>query len=547
MIHTGLDDVTDAKSIAVRVIKEVNKKYKCLEIDLDGIYKRMLLLKKKKYAAVKVQFNKDGTTYEVIEQKGLDIVRRDWSLLSKEIGNFCLEQILSGGSCEDVVEAIHNQLQKVQEDMRNGQVELEKYVITKTLTKSPEDYPDSKNQPHVQVALRMKQTGHRIGCSVGDTVPYIICCQQAKASKHFVAGQGVRVTSITIYPGFHHSKNGILQVEMGQISSQAPGDPYQELLACSFLCHPQGSGEGTTMGIAERARHPDELKRDSGNWMVDIDYYLSQQIHPVVSRLCAPIQGTSPGRLANCLGLESTKFEQKTNAEVVTKDPDTAFSSSLLDDDERYHDCGPLLVVCPHCFTNFECPSVSSMISNSEHHATNSGETEQGEMAPTTSREVAEKHSYLLHCPKCQDQGIICPAMLSNQVKLQADKYIALYYTGLMTCDDELCKHTTRNVNLRVIGDAERGTVCPNYPRCNGRLVRQQYTEGDLYKQLTYFCRLLDIPRVLQKLEYNARIAAEKRLAKVRPAIDAAAMTAQKTRDRSAYGWVNLQSLVVNV
>lgn len=34
---------------------------------------------------------------QVIERKGLDIVRRDWSLLSKEIGDFCLSQILSGG------------------------------------------------------------------------------------------------------------------------------------------------------------------------------------------------------------------------------------------------------------------------------------------------------------------------------------------------------------------------------------------------------------------------------------------------------------------
>lgn len=36
--------------------------------------------------------------------------------------------------------------------MRNGQVALEKYVITKTLTKPPEAYPDAKNQPHVLVS-----------------------------------------------------------------------------------------------------------------------------------------------------------------------------------------------------------------------------------------------------------------------------------------------------------------------------------------------------------------------------------------------------------
>lgn len=51
------DDLTKNASI------QVNKKYRCLEIDLDGIYKRMLLLKKKKYAAIKVAL--DGSLREV--------------------------------------------------------------------------------------------------------------------------------------------------------------------------------------------------------------------------------------------------------------------------------------------------------------------------------------------------------------------------------------------------------------------------------------------------------------------------------------------------
>lgn len=41
--------------------------------------------------------------------------------------------------------------------MRSGQVALEKYVITKTLTKQPEAYPDAKNQPHVQVSFMNNQ------------------------------------------------------------------------------------------------------------------------------------------------------------------------------------------------------------------------------------------------------------------------------------------------------------------------------------------------------------------------------------------------------
>lgn len=46
-----------------QLFMQVNKKYRCLEIDLDGVYKRMLLLKKKKYAAIKVAL--DGSLREV--------------------------------------------------------------------------------------------------------------------------------------------------------------------------------------------------------------------------------------------------------------------------------------------------------------------------------------------------------------------------------------------------------------------------------------------------------------------------------------------------
>ena len=47
------------------------------------------------------------------EQKGLDIVRRDWCPLCKDVGNFALREILSGKPCEEVVEAIHTHLSQV--------------------------------------------------------------------------------------------------------------------------------------------------------------------------------------------------------------------------------------------------------------------------------------------------------------------------------------------------------------------------------------------------------------------------------------------------
>jgi DNA polymerase alpha subunit A len=65
---------------------EVNKLYRQVELDVDGVFKYMLLLKKKKYAAVSISRNTNGVLVTQQELKGLDIVRRDWSQLSAEAG-----------------------------------------------------------------------------------------------------------------------------------------------------------------------------------------------------------------------------------------------------------------------------------------------------------------------------------------------------------------------------------------------------------------------------------------------------------------------------
>lgn len=47
------------------------------------------------------------------EIKGLDMVRRDWSGLAKDVGKYVLDRILSGLPSDEVVEAIHQHLRQV--------------------------------------------------------------------------------------------------------------------------------------------------------------------------------------------------------------------------------------------------------------------------------------------------------------------------------------------------------------------------------------------------------------------------------------------------
>ena len=46
--------------------------------------------------------------------------------------------------------------------------------------KNPEQYPDAKNQPHVQVALRLKQKGG--SAKTGDVIPYVFCLSEGEES-----------------------------------------------------------------------------------------------------------------------------------------------------------------------------------------------------------------------------------------------------------------------------------------------------------------------------------------------------------------------------
>ena len=116
------------------VKKQVNKRYTLLGIKVDGVYKSMLLLKKKKYAAMmKGGLLPSGEVKQEMEQKGLDIVRRDWCLLSGRTAATLPSSgsILSGDKEEDMVDSIHAHLKSARETVHhNGQVQMNKFVIT---------------------------------------------------------------------------------------------------------------------------------------------------------------------------------------------------------------------------------------------------------------------------------------------------------------------------------------------------------------------------------------------------------------------------------
>eukprot|EP00602_Paraphysomonas_sp_CaronLab_P000598 CAMPEP_0185022260 /NCGR_PEP_ID=MMETSP1103-20130426/4977_1 /TAXON_ID=36769 /ORGANISM="Paraphysomonas bandaiensis, Strain Caron Lab Isolate" /LENGTH=1359 /DNA_ID=CAMNT_0027554251 /DNA_START=80 /DNA_END=4156 /DNA_ORIENTATION=+ len=281
MINTNSTDLGIAKKIGNEVKKEVNKLYRSLELDTDGIFKSMLLLKKKKYAALLINEDANGSVTFEKEMKGLDLVRRDWCPLSKAAGKYVVDKILSGESREDIVAAIHDYLGSLATSVRAGEVDLSEFVVTKGLNKSPKDYPDVKGQPHLQVALQLLKANKPV--NIGDHIPYVICC------------------------------------------------------------------EGPEKNVAERAHHPDEIARGKGELTVDYEWYLSQQILPPISRLCEPIEGTSPAILSQHLGLDTSRYSNRTSAFDEFEDGWGFTPRCNTDDAVRFKDCEQLKLKCLSC------------------------------------------------------------------------------------------------------------------------------------------------------------------------------------------------------
>ncbi|CCA69546.1 related to POL1-DNA-directed DNA polymerase alpha, 180 KD subunit [Serendipita indica DSM 11827] len=400
-VNSGHLDQTEALKIAHQFKKAVNDRYRLLEIDVDGVFQRLLLLQKKKYAAIKVENN-----VPTMEVKGLDMKRREYSALSKNTSRDVLGFILSGEETEVVVEKIHDYLTAIGQNVRNGSVQLDDYTIFKRLGKNPEDYPDAKTQPHVQVALRMKAKGQ--SAKAGDVIPYIFCLAD--------------------------------------------------------------DGTSSKTAQADRAFHPDDIRRSGGQLKIDFEHYLSQQILPPIERLCDPIEGTDRSRLAECLGLDPSRYHAHSTG---GGGEDRAFEAldSQKSDAQRFKSCDPFIVTCRKC---------------KSARAWHPPSSEDNELV-TGSGVV---------CATASCAAPITAASLQTQLEVQIRAHIGRYYDGWMVCDDEVCGNRTRMMRVygkRCLREGCRGAMNP------------EYNDSQLYTQLLFYSSLFDSQKLLNSSKGSSR------------------------------------------
>lgn len=86
MINTNVNSYEEAVKIGNEFKKAVNDRYRLLEIDIDNVFERLLLHAKKKYAAVNL-IEVNGQIEKKMEVKGLDMRRREYCKISKDVSS----------------------------------------------------------------------------------------------------------------------------------------------------------------------------------------------------------------------------------------------------------------------------------------------------------------------------------------------------------------------------------------------------------------------------------------------------------------------------
>ncbi len=136
-------------------MKKEYKRESFLEIEFEKVFKKFLMPRtrgtmvgaKKRYAGL-VEYEERGKIKEKMEFTGLEFVRRDWTLLSKEFQLGLLERIFHGKKVEKFIADFVGKLKKGEMDgllvyKKALRKELDKYVKT--------------TPPHVKAARKLKE------------------------------------------------------------------------------------------------------------------------------------------------------------------------------------------------------------------------------------------------------------------------------------------------------------------------------------------------------------------------------------------------------
>jgi DNA polymerase alpha subunit A len=180
--------------------------------------------------------------------------------------------------------------------------------------------------------------------------------------------------------------------------------------------------EKSSDSAAKRAYSPLDVQKSKGELKPDIDWYLAKQIFPPIERLCAPIEGTTAGQLAECLGLDPKKYALNVSRAESGPQEITPLESQLPDE-VRYRDCPRLQLTCLKCKHTFPFEGITKSPDAVSPKGVKCPAVGCGKLFPTLTLVAQTEHA----------------------IRVMASEY----YEGWLVCDDPACQaQKTRSMSV---------------------------------------------------------------------------------------------------
>nr|XP_054761921.1 DNA polymerase delta catalytic subunit-like [Lytechinus pictus]XP_054761922.1 DNA polymerase delta catalytic subunit-like [Lytechinus pictus] len=176
MVKFGVTTVAESMELGKDAAMWISDEFPSpIKLEFEKVYFPYLLINKKRYAGL--YFTRPDT-YDKMDCKGIETVRRDSCPLVSNVLNNVLQKILIE---RDPTGALDHTKQTIS-DLLCNRIDISQLVITKELTKTGEEY--AGRQAHVELAARMKKRDPGSAPALGDRVPYVIIAKAKGAAAY---------------------------------------------------------------------------------------------------------------------------------------------------------------------------------------------------------------------------------------------------------------------------------------------------------------------------------------------------------------------------
>lgn len=212
--------------------------------------------------------------------------------------------------------------------------------------------------------------------------------------------------------------------------------------------------DGTDKPATQRAFHVEEYKNE--NLIIDVKYYLTQQLYPLISRLIEPIEFMDPEQIALALGIEGLKFRSKA---TIKKESDIKHTDNIFSTVNKFVGADPFKFKCVQC-SKFNIIEESTDLNRAFNHCQN---------------------------PECNMRPLDYLPSIVNQLTLSCRRFVQKYYQCKLICEDPICNREEKTIPLMF--GSYQFPICP----CGFGVLYREYSEKDLCKQEGYFVHLFDL------------------------------------------------------